>query len=221
MLESEPRQDARSARTCREKLLIAKELRINDDIRAPQVRLIRDSEQLGVMSIEDAQRIADDAALDLVEVAATADPPVCRILDYGKFKYEQAKRERESRRGSRSVELRELRLGSVKIDGHDLNFKAKTARKLLGGGDKVKVSVRFRAREITHPEVGRDLLDRFTGMLEDVATIDRPPAMEGRQMSIVLEPRKGEPKTDDAESSDEAVADAGTTPETQPVTGSS
>ena len=99
------------------------------------------------MPVDEAQRIADDAELDLVEVAATADPPVCRILDYGKFKYEQAKRERESRRGSRSVELRELRLGSVKIDGHDLNFKARTARKLLGGGDKVKVSVRFRARD--------------------------------------------------------------------------
>ena len=181
------------------------------------MRLIRDGDQLGIMPVADAQRIADDAALDLVEVAATADPPVCRILDYGKFKYEQSKRERESRRGSRSVELRELRLGSVKIDGHDLNFKAKTARKLLGAGDKVKVSVRFRAREITHPEVGRELLDRFSAMLEDAATVDRAPAMEGRQMSIVLEPRKGEPAVDN----DAEDTEAETQPEAQPVTGNS
>ena len=155
------------------------------------MRLIRDDEQLGIVPIEEAQRTADDAGLDLVEVAPTADPPVCRILDYGKFKYEQAKRDRESRRGSKSVEMREVRM-RVKIDKHDIDFKARTTRKLLAGGDKVKVSVMFRAREITHPEVARDLLDRFFSEVSDVAAIDREPGMEGRFMSMVLEPLKRE-----------------------------
>jgi translation initiation factor IF-3 len=154
--------------------------------------LIRDDEQLGILPIEEALRLAEEADLDLVEVAPTADPPVCRILDYGKYKYEQAKRERESRRGSKSVELREVRM-RVKIDKHDIDFKARTARKLLAGGDKVKVSVMFRAREITHPEVGRDLLDRFYEEVRDAATIDRQPSMEGRFMSMILEPVKGGP----------------------------
>ena len=144
-------------------------------------------------------RIADEADLDLVEVAPTADPPVCRILDYGKFKYEQAKRERESRRGSRSVALREVRM-RVKIGTHDLDFKVRTARKLLAAGDKVKVSVMFRAREITHPEVGRDLLDRFFGQIDDAATIDRPPSMEGRFMSMILEAAKQRPADGDGKS---------------------
>ena len=108
-------------------------------------------------------------------------------MDYGKFKYEQAKRDRESRRGSKNVQLREVRM-RVKIDQHDIDFKARTARKLLNGGDKVKVSVMFRAREITHPEVGRDLLDRFASILADTASVDRRPVMEGRFMSMILEP---------------------------------
>lgn len=153
------------------------------------MRLVSDGEQLGVVPLEEAQRRADEADLDLVEVAPTADPPVCRILDYGKFKYEQSKRERESRRGSKTVEMREVRM-RVKIDKHDIDFKARIARKLLGGGDKVKVSVMFRAREITHPEVGRDLLDRFFTEIDDVAILERPPSMEGRLMSMVLEPAK-------------------------------
>ena len=176
--------------------------------------MIRDNEQLGILPIEEAQRLAEEADLDLVEVAPTADPPVCRILDYGKYKYEQAKRERESRRGSKSVELREVRM-RVKIDKHDIDFKARTARKLLAGGDKVKVSVMFRAREITHPEVGRDLLDRFYKEISDAATIDREPSMEGRFMSMVLEPVKGGPP--DATPGDGAAEEAS---EAQPVTGS-
>jgi len=139
---------------------IAKELRINERILAPRVRLIRDEEQLGIVRTDDALRMAEEAGLDLVEVAPTADPPVCRIMDYGKFKYEQSKREKESRKGSKHSELREVRM-RVKIDEHDIDFKARTARKLLAEGDKVKVSVMFRAREITHPEIGRELLDRF------------------------------------------------------------
>ena len=169
------------------------------------MRLIRDDDQLGIVPLEEAQRIADDAALDLVEIAPTADPPVCRILDYGKFKYEQAKRDRESRRGSKSVEMREVRM-RVKIDKHDIDFKARIARKLLAAGDKVKVSVMFRAREITHPDVGRDLLDRFFTELDDAATIDRQPSMEGRFMSMVLEPVKVQRPTGQDSKPEEADA---------------
>jgi translation initiation factor IF-3 len=131
--------------------------------------------------------MAEEAELDLVEVAPTADPPVCRIMDYGKFKYEQAKREKESRKGAKHSELREVRM-RVKIDEHDIDFKARTARKLLADGDKVKVSVMFRAREITHPEVGRELLDRFYEKLRDVASLEHTPAMEGRMLSMVVTP---------------------------------
>ena len=186
---------------------IAKELRTNDQINAPQVRLIRDQDQLGIVPIAEAQRLADEAGLDLVEVAPTADPPVCRILDYGKFKYEQAKRDRESRRGSKNVQLREVRM-RVKIDEHDIEFKARIARKLLGGGDKVKVSVMFRAREITHPEVGRDLLDRFFERLNDISTMERRPVMEGRFMSMIIEPGVRRERRPQRERRDDAASDA-------------
>ena len=166
---------------------IAKELRINERILAPRVRLIRDTEQLGIVSRYDALRMAEEAGLDLVEVAPTADPPVCRIMDYGKFKYEAAKREKESRKGAKHSELREVRM-RVKIDEHDIDFKARTARKLLAEGDKVKVSVMFRAREITHPEIGRELLERFYEKIRDVSTMERTPALEGRMLSIIVTP---------------------------------
>lgn len=149
--------------------------------------MIRDEEQLGIVRTDDALRMAEEAGLDLVEVAPTADPPVCRIMDYGKFKYEQSKREKESRKGSKHSELREVRM-RVKIDEHDIDFKARTARKLLAEGDKVKVSVMFRAREITHPEIGRELLDRFYEKIRDVSSLERSPTMEGRMMSIVVTP---------------------------------
>ena len=153
----------------------------------PRVRVVQDEEQLGIMDTREAQRLADEASLDLVEVAPAADPPVVRIMDYGKFKYEQAKRERESRKSSKHSSLREVRM-RVKIDEHDIAFKARTARKLLAEGDKVKISVMFRAREITHPEVGRDLLDRFYARISDVANVERTPAMEGRMLSMVVMP---------------------------------
>ncbi|MSQ41832.1 MAG: translation initiation factor IF-3 [Dehalococcoidia bacterium] len=177
---------------------IAKELSINEQVRAPRLRVIRDGDQLGVMTATEAQRLADEAGLDLVEIAPTADPPVCRIMDYGKYKYEQAKRERESRRGSKNVELREVRM-RVKIDQHDIDFKARTTRKLLAAGDKVKVSVMFRAREITHPEVGRDLLDRFFAEVSDAGTMERSPSLEGRFMTMVLEPAKRSQQSEKAE----------------------
>ena len=172
-----------------EECSIAKELRINEQIRIPQVRLIRDDEQLGIVPLQDALRMAEAAELDLVEIAPTASPPVCKIMDYGKWKYEQAKRERDTRRGSKQVELREVRM-RVKIDTHDRDFKVRTARKLLLEGDKVRVSVMFRAREITHPEVAQELLTEFFDQVKDIADLERAPMIEGRFMAMTLDPGK-------------------------------
>lgn len=179
------------------------------------------------MTRSEALRLADESGLDLVEVAPSADPPVCRIMDYGKFKYEQAKKERESRKGSRHSELREVRM-RVKIDDHDIDFKARTARKLLDEGDKVKVSVLFRAREITHSELGKELLERFFSRVEDAASMESTPRLEGRMMSMVLTPgaskRPRQPDRRD-ETRDEAVAvvaggDTARVPEEATATGS-
>ena len=144
-------------------------------------------EQLGIMPLYQAQEVASKHNLDLVEVAATAVPPVCRLLDYGKYKYEQAKKERELKRKQKVSLLREVRL-RPKIDIHDFEAKARTVRKLLNGGDKVKVTVMFRGREITHLEFGWKLLQRMTETLKGVASIERQPVMEGRRMNIVLAP---------------------------------
>ena len=131
--------------------------------------------------------MARQADLDLVEVAPNVDPPVCRILDYGKYKYAQSKKERDSRKHQHHVVLREVRF-KPKIDTHDVDFKARTAEKLLREGDKVKVSVMFRGRELTHPQIGRDLLDRIYDKLKEIAILERPPTMEGRFMSMILTP---------------------------------
>jgi translation initiation factor IF-3 len=146
-----------------------------------------DGERLGVMPINQALEAAREADLDLVEVAPTAVPPVCRLLDYGKFKYEQAKKERESRKGQHASVLREIRM-RPKIDAHDLEMKAKNAEKFLKSGDKVKVTVMFRGREMVHPEIGRALLERVADQLKDVSVIERPPNMEGRFLSTILAP---------------------------------
>ena len=131
--------------------------------------------------------MARERDLDLVEVAPNANPPVCRILDYGKFKYEQAKKEREAHKHQKQATLREVRF-KPKIGAHDIDFKTKVVRKLLDGGDKVKVSVMFRGREITHPEIGRELLLRVANNLSDLAVIERQPSMEGRFMNMYLAP---------------------------------
>ena len=131
--------------------------------------------------------MAREADLDLVEVAPNANPPVCRLLDYGKFKYEQAKKERDSRKGQHASVLREIRM-RPKIDTHDLEMKARNAEKFLKGGDKVKVTVMFRGREMVHPEIGRALLDSIAEQLKDVAVIERAPNMEGRFLSTILAP---------------------------------
>ena len=195
--------------------MIAKELRTNDEIAAREVRLIRGEEQLGITEIGEAQRMADEADLDLVEIAPNASPPVAKIMDYGKFKYDQAKRERESRKASKQVHLREMRL-KVKTGQHDMETKARIVRKLLAEGDKVKVSVFFRAREITHPEVARELLDRFYGEVNDISSIERPARIEGRFMSMTLEPGVKREKRPDPKPKPAAEAETKTEAEAEP-----
>ncbi len=142
-------------------------------------------EQLGLMPLYQARETARKQNLDLVEVAATAVPPVCRLLDYGKYKYEQDKKEREAKRNQRVSLLREIRL-RPKIGDHDFEAKARIAKKLLANGDKVKVTVMFRGREITHPDIGWKLLQRMSETLKEVASVERQPRLEGKRMHIIL-----------------------------------
>ena len=144
-------------------------------------------EQLGIMPLVQAWEVARKHNLDLVEVASTAVPPVCRLLDYGKYRYEQAKKEREARKGQKVSLLREIRM-RPKIGDHDFEAKARSVRKLLEGGHKVKVTILFRGREITHPEIGSKLLQRMSELLSEVASVDGQPLMEGRRMNVVLSP---------------------------------
>jgi translation initiation factor IF-3 len=167
---------------------IARELRINERIRAREVLLVGENgERLGVLTLPQALEMAREADLDLVEVAPNSNPPVCRLLDYGKFKYEQAKKERDSKKGQHASVLREIRM-RPKIDTHDLDMKARNAEKFLKGGDKVKVTVMFRGREMVHPEIGRALLEQLADKLKEVSVIERPANMEGRFLSTILAP---------------------------------
>ncbi len=169
---------------------------MNEFIRSAEVRVVGEKgEQLGIMPIAQAREAARRSDLDLVEVAPTAVPPVCRLLDYGKYKYEQDKKERGDRKSQKISMLREVRL-RPKIGVHDFDAKARTARKLVNQGDKLKVTVMFRGREVTHPELGWKLLQRMAKELEDVAQMERSPGMEGRRMNIILSPiaAKGKPK---------------------------
>lgn len=162
--------------------------RINRYIRVPQVRLVgADGSQLGVVSIEDALRRAEEAQLDLVEVAPTAQPPVCRILDYGKFKYQQHKKEAEARRKQTTTTVKELRLG-YRTDVGDLERQIQKAREFLATGDRVKFSLRFRGREMAYQNLGREKLLKVCEALKDVATVEGNPRMEGRLMGVVLAP---------------------------------
>ena len=167
---------------------IIKKLRVNQMIRAQEVRLVGEKgEQLGIMPLSQAQEMARKHDLDLVEVAPTAVPPVCRLLDYGKFKYQQAKKEQEIKKSQKIALLREIRL-RPKIGKHDFDAKARSARKLLGDGAKVKVTVMFRGREITHPELGWKLLQRMSETLGEISATDRQPVLEGKRMNIILVP---------------------------------
>lgn len=166
---------------------------INDEIRDPQVRLVdEDGGQLGIMDVRDAQKLADDRELDLVKIAPNGNPPVCKLMDYGKYRFEMSKREKEQRKNQKIIELKEIRL-SATIDVRDMEIKAKNCLKFLADGNKVKVSIRFRGRQITHNEIGRDVMDRFFEMVTDSAVKERMPKMEGRSMFMILAP-KSEPK---------------------------
>ena len=169
-------------------------------IRIREVRVIDDeNEQLGVMPTIQALTLAQEKGLDLVEVAPTAVPPVCRILDYGQYKYELQKREREAKKKQKSQTFKEIRL-RVKIDVNDLRTKLRRAGQFLDEGDRVKVTVQFRGREMSHANLGRDLLDRAAELLAEHGTVERPPLLEGRNMYIVMAPldKRAEKKTDDA-----------------------
>lgn len=162
------------------------ELLINEQIRDKEVRLIGENgNQLGIMSAKEAYKIAVDAGLDLIKIAPQAKPPVCKIMDYGKFRYEQSRKEKEARKKQKTVELKEVRL-SPNIDTNDLNTKSNAARKFLTKGDRVKVTLRFRGREITHMNNSKHILDEFAEALSDVAVIEKQPKMEGRSMTMVL-----------------------------------
>ncbi len=161
-----------------------KELRVNERIQARTVRVISGTgEQIGVIPIEEARRTAEDAGLDLVLVAPNVDPPVCKIMDYGKFKYQQKKRHHEHHKHHSQV--KELRL-RPKTEQHDLMVRVRKAREFIQRGDRVMVNVRFRGREMAHTELGRALLDRFARELEDIARIERAPVLESRRMSMIL-----------------------------------
>ena len=162
---------------------------VNDGIRARELRIIgSDGEQLGVKSKSDALQIAEAANLDLVLVSPNANPPVARIMDYGKFRFDQQKREREARKNQKVVSLKEVRL-SPSIDENDFQTKLQNARKFLEKGDKVKASIRFKGRAITHKEIGQRVLDRLASELTDVATIESHPKMDGRSMFLMLAPK--------------------------------
>lgn len=166
------------------------EPRVNNQIRISPVRLIdAEGEQVGIVSIEDARAAAAGRGLDLVEVAPTARPPVVRVMDYGKYKYEEARKARESKKKQHQVRVKEIKL-RPKIEEHDLNFKSGHARRFLGEGNKVKVTMRFRGREMSHSELGAGVLERFAEELGDVGHVEERARMEGRNMSLVIAPKR-------------------------------
>ncbi|HSF82473.1 MAG TPA: translation initiation factor IF-3 [Anaerolineales bacterium] len=168
--------------------------RVNDAIRTSQVRLIGpNGENIGVVSLEEANRVARDAELDLVEVAPNSDPPVCRVMDFGKFIYERAKKEREARKAQTKIEVKEIRL-RPKTNEHHRYLKVRDARRWLEAGMKVKVRIRFRGREITYPEIALEDLRLVAEELSDLAIVEQAPALEGRTMLMVLAPSKGAKK---------------------------
>ena len=162
---------------------------INEQIRDKEVRLIgEDGEQLGIMSAKEAYKLAQDAELDLVKIAPTAKPPVCKIMDYGKFRYEQQKREKEAKKKQHIVEVKEIRL-SPNVEINDLKTKANNARKFIEKGDKVKVTLRLRGREMAHISSNAHVLDDFAKMLEDIASVVKAPKLEGRNMIMIVAPK--------------------------------
>ena len=167
----------------------SKEVAINEDIAFNEVRVITSTgEQLGVLPIKDAINAAYAKGLDLVCVSPNAVPPVCKIMDYGKYRFEQAKREKEARKNQKVIEVKEIRLG-LSIDTHDFETKGNHAIRFLKSGDKVKVSIRFRGREFGHPEIGKEIMERFADYCSEVASVEKPAKMEGRNMLMFLAPK--------------------------------
>ncbi|KEF39552.1 bacterial translation initiation factor 3 (bIF-3) [Schinkia azotoformans MEV2011] len=170
-------------------LIISKDLFINEEIRAREVRLVgANGDQIGIKSRNEALEMAQTANLDLVMVAPNAKPPVCRIMDYGKFRYEQQKKDKEARKNQKVISIKEVRL-SPTIEEHDFNTKLRNAIKFLEKGDKVKASIRFKGRAITHKEIGQRVLDRLAEQCAEIAVVEQKPKMEGRSMFIVLAPK--------------------------------
>jgi len=170
-------------------------LRVNGEIRVREVRVISpEGEQLGIMPTREALLLAQERNLDLVEVAPNAQPPVCRIMDYGKFRYEQSKRERDVRKKQKATTVKELRM-TPKIDQHDFQIKLRNAERFLRDGDKVKISVRFRGREIVHADLARTKLMELATQLQGLSAVERPPRLEGRQMIMILAPKPQEVKS--------------------------
>lgn len=163
---------------------------VNEAIRAREVRLIgADNDQLGIKPVREALRMAQEADLDLVNVAPQAKPPVCRIMDYGKYRYEQSKREKEARKKQKTIQVKEIRF-SPSIEEHDINTKLRNVKKFLNNGDKVKLTIRFRGREITHQDLGRKILQRMATEVKDIGDVERQPKLEGRHMIMILSPKQ-------------------------------
>lgn len=167
------------------------EQQINEEIRDKELRVIsEDGEQLGIMSAEEALKMAEERNLDLVKIAPMATPPVCKIMDYGKFRFEKAKKEKEAKKNQKIIETKEIRL-SLNIDTHDFDTKVNHAKKFLADGNKLKVSIRFRGREMAHPEIGTGIMQRCAEALAECANIEKPAKLEGRQMLMFMAPKTG------------------------------
>lgn len=165
---------------------VISDLMINEQIRDREIRVIgEDGEQLGIMSPKEAMKLAEEAGVDLVKIAPTAKPPVCKLVDYGKFKYEQVRKEKEAKKKQKVIDVKEIRL-SPNIDTNDLNTKINSARKFLTKGDKVKVTLRFRGREMAHMQSSKHILDEFGEALNDIAIVEKEPKVEGRSMTMFL-----------------------------------
>ncbi len=163
-------------------------MQLNEEIRDKEVRVVSaDGEQLGIMSAKEALKKAEEKNLDLVKIAPMATPPVCKIMDYGKYRFEQTKKEKESKKNQRIIETKEIRL-SLNIDTHDFDTKANQAMKFLKTGHKVKVSIRFRGREMAHPQIGEETMKKFAEVCSEVSNVEKPAKLEGRQMLMFLAP---------------------------------
>ena len=176
--------------TCLRRCVPINDLVINEDIREKEVRVVNEQgEQLGIMPTVQALKLAEEKALDLVNIAPNAKPPVCKLMDYGKYRFEAAKKERDIKKNQKVVETKEVRL-SATIEEHDIDVRYKQAVKFLQDGNKVKVSIRFRGRQIAHSEIGEDQMLQFVERIKDYGTMDKKPVVEGRNMTMILVPKK-------------------------------